>query len=74
MTKIVYPVIVTYEDYQQDLDNIFPTHESAVAYAKDLFRKCKDIHSIQVNMSEITTQYGLGWLKTLYYDKRDYTE
>lgn len=36
---IVYAVIITYEDYSQDLDDIYPTEESAKRHAQKLIDK-----------------------------------
>lgn len=61
----VYSVIIVYEDYTQDLDNIYPSEESAVKYARMLLSQ-PNIIEVQVNKDSVTEQFGRSWKKTVY--------
>lgn len=71
MRLIVYAVIVTYDDYTEDLDNIFPTAESAIAYAKRIFEQSPDIYKVVVDKDKVTEDYGRGWLSTIFTQERE---
>ena len=72
MRLIVYSVIVKYVDdiLSSDLDEIFPTAESAIAHAKKIV-KSQSIYSVEVNKDEVTEEYGRHWLATLYSEKHE---
>ena len=72
MVKIVYSVIVTYVDdiLSSDLDNIFPTAESAIAHAKKIANS-KDVYRVEVQRDEVTEEFGRGWLATIYTEKHE---
>ena len=69
MRLIVYAVIITYVDYSNDLDNIFPTKESAIAYAKKIIAKSPSVYRVQVDKDEVTEEFGRGWLNTVYTEE-----
>lgn len=71
MRLIVYAVIVTFDDYTEDLDNIFPTAESAIAYAKRIFKQSHDIYKVVVDRDDVTEEYGRGWKETIFVQKRE---
>lgn len=71
MRLIVYAVIVTYDDYTEDLDNIFPTAESAILHAEDIFNHSPDIYKVVVDKDKVTEEYGRGWLSTIFVKKRE---
>lgn len=61
----VYSVIITYEDYSTDLDDIYPTKESAIKHArKILSRGC--VIEVQVNIDSVTEEYGRRYKATVY--------
>lgn len=66
---IVYSVVITYEDYTQDLDQIYPTVESAIKKAKTLLSH-RNVIEVVVNEDTVTEQYGRGWKKTLYRETK----
>jgi len=66
---IVYAVIITYEDYSQDLDNIYPTKESAKRHAQKLLSH-NDVIEVQVDENTVTEEYGRGWKKTVYRETK----
>ena len=66
---IVYSVIVTYEDYSDDLDEIYPTRESAIRHAKKLLSQ-SSIIEVQVNQDSVTEEYGRRWKKTIYRETK----
>ena len=72
MRLIVYSVICTYVDdiMQGDVDNIFPTAESAIAHAKKIAAS-SSIYEVHVNKDEVTEQYGRHWLATVYREKHE---
>lgn len=72
MRLIVYSVIVTYNDdiLSGDLDNIFPTEESAVREAKKIFEHSPSVYGVEVQKEEVTEQYGRHWLRTVYRQTR----
>lgn len=65
----VYSVIITYDDYTQDLDNIYPSEESAVKSARRLLSQ-PDIIEVQVNKDSVTEQFGRSWKKTVYRETK----
>lgn len=65
----VYSVIVTYADYSTDLDDIFPTEESAIRSAKKLLSQ-ESIIKVEVQKDEVTEQYGRRWKKTVYRETK----
>ena len=72
MRLIVYAVIVSYVDdiFSSDLDNIFPTAESAIAAAKKI-AKSPSVYRVHVDKDEVTEQFGRGWLATVYTEKHE---
>lgn len=72
MRLIVYSVIVSYVDdiLSSDLDNIYPTAESAIASAKKIVQS-PSVYSVEVQRDEVTEQYGRGWLSTIYREKHE---
>lgn len=66
---IVYAVIITYEDYSQDLDNIYPTEESAKRHAQKLLSH-NNVIEVQVDEDTVTEEYGRGWKKTVYRETK----
>ena len=72
MRLIVYSVIITYVDdiLGSDLDNIFPTRESAIAHAKKIARY-PSVYRVDVNKDEITEEYGRHWLADVYEEKHE---
>lgn len=72
MRLIVYSVIVSYVDdiLSSELDNIFPTHESAIASAKKIAQS-PDVYRVEVQREEVTEQYGRHWLETVYVEKHE---
>ena len=72
MRLIVYSVIVSYVDdiLSSDLDNIYPTAESAIASAKKI-AKSSSIYRVHVQKDEVTEQYGRGFLATIYEEKHE---
>ena len=72
MRLIVYSVIVSYVDdiLSSDLDNIFPTAESAIASAKKIAQS-PSVYCVEVQRDEVTEQYGRGWLATIYREKHE---
>ena len=72
MRLIVYSVIVSYVDdiLSSDLDNIFPTQESAIEAAKKI-AKSPSVYSVHVNKDEVTEEFGRGWLATVYTEKHE---
>ena len=67
----VFAVIVTYSDYTEDLDNIFPTAESAIAHAKKIFEHSPDIYKVVVDRDMLTEEYGREWMTTIFKQKRE---
>lgn len=72
MKLIVYAVIVSYVDdiLSSDLDNIFPTQESAIAAAKKI-AKSPSVYRVNVDKDEVTEEFGRGWLATVYTEKHE---
>jgi hypothetical protein len=72
MRLIAYSVIITYNDdiLSGDLDNIFPTEESAVREAKKIFEHSPSVYAIEVQKEEITEQYGRHCLRSVYRQTR----
>lgn len=72
MKLIVYSVILTFTDdiMQGELDNIFPTPESAIKAAKKLGRQ-DNIYEVEVQKEEVTEEYGRHWLATIYREKHE---
>lgn len=72
MRLIVYAVIVSYVDdiLSSDLDNIFPTRDSAIAAAKKI-AKSPSVYRVQVDKDEVTEEYGRGFLSTVYTEKHE---
>ena len=72
MRLIVYAVIVSYVDdiLSSELDNIFPTAESAIAAAKKIAQD-PGVYNVFVDKDEVTEQYGRGWLATIYKEKHE---
>lgn len=72
MRLIVYAVIVSYVDdiLSSDLDNIFPTKESAIAAAKKI-AKSPSVYRVHVDKDEVTEEFGRGWLATVYTEKHE---
>lgn len=72
MRLIVYSVIVSYVDdiLSSDLDNIFPTSESAIAAAKKVAQS-PSVYRVEVQREEVTEQYGRHWLATVYVEKHE---
>ncbi len=72
MRIIVYAVICSYVDdiFQDDLDNIFPTRESAIAHARRIAAspQCYEVH---VDKDELTEECGRHWLATVYREKHE---
>lgn len=66
MTLTVYSVIVTYDDYTEDLDNIFPTAQSAILAAQDIINHSPDVYRVTVQEDAVTEKYGRSWRKTLF--------
>lgn len=66
---IVYAVIITYEDYSQDLDDIYPTEESAKKNAQKLLSR-NNIIEVQVDEDTVTEEYGRRWKKTVYRETK----
>lgn len=66
---IVYAVLVTYDDYSQDLDEIYPTRESATRNAKKLLSH-HDVIEVQVDEDSVTELYGRRWKKTVYRETK----
>lgn len=66
---IVYSVIVTYEDYSDDLDEIYPTRESAIRRAKKLLSQSRIIE-VRVNQDVVTEEYGRRWRSTAYRETK----
>ena len=66
---IVYAVILTYEDYSQDLDEIYPTKESAIRNAKKLLSR-DSVIEVQVDEDSVTELYGRRWKKTVYRETK----
>ena len=70
MTELtVYSVIITYGDYTQDLDNIYPSEESAIKSARMRLSQ-PDIIEVQVNKDAVTEQFGRSWKKTVYRETK----
>ena len=65
MALTVYSVIVTYDDYTEDLDNIFPTAQSAILAAQNIFSRSPDVYKVTVQEDDVTEKYGMSWRKTL---------
>lgn len=65
MTLTVYSVIVTYDDYTEDLDNIFPTAQSAILAAQDIINHSPGVYKVTVQEDAVTEKYGRSWRKTL---------
>lgn len=72
MRLIVYSVIITYNDdiLSSDLDNIFPTEESAVRAAKKIFEHSPSVYEVEVQKEEVTEQYGRHCLRSVYHQTR----
>jgi len=72
MRLIVYSVIVTYVDeiLASDLDNIFPTAESAIASARRI-GESPSVYRVEVQKEEVTEKYGRHWLSTVYAEKHE---
>lgn len=66
---IVYSVISTSGDYTHDLENIYPSEESAVKSAKMLL-SMPDIIEVQVNKDSVTDKFGRSWKKTVYRETK----
>lgn len=66
---IVYAVILTYDDYSQDLDEIYPTEESAIREAKKLL-SYRAVIEVQVDEDTVTEEYGRRWKKTVYRETK----
>ena len=69
---IIYAVIVKYVDdiLGSDLDQIFPTKESAIAHAKKIARS-KSVYQVEVDRDEVTEEYGRSWLSTVYTETHE---
>ena len=65
MALTVYSVIVTYDDYAEDLDNIFPTAQSAILAAQNIISHSPDVYKVTVQEDDVTEKYGMSWRKTL---------
>lgn len=65
MKITVYSVVVTYKDYSQDLDDIYPNQESAIRHAEKLISNPSVIEA-QVNKDSVTEEYGRRWVSTVY--------
>lgn len=65
MALTVYSVIVTYDDYTEDLDNIFPTAQSAILAAQNIISRSPDVYKVTVQEDDVTEKYGRSWRKTL---------
>lgn len=72
MKLIAYSLIITYVDdiLGGDLDNVFPTAESAIKHAKKIAQQ-DSVYCVEVQKEEITEEYGRGWLATLYREKHE---
>ena len=70
MRLIVYTVIFTCVDdiLNEDIDNIFPTEESAVVHAKKLAAS-PNIYDVRVSKDEVTEEYGRAQLTTVYTEE-----
>lgn len=68
---IAYGVYVTYLDemLSSDIDNVFPTAESAVRHAKKIIAG-PALYEVYVNKIEITEEYGWSYLASVYREKR----
>lgn len=66
---IVYSVIITYGDYTDDLENIYPSEESAVKSAKMLL-SLPDVIEVEVNKDSVTDRFGRRWKKTVYRETK----
>ena len=65
----VYAVILTYEDYSQDMDEIYPTKESAIREAKKRFSH-RAVIEVQVDEDTVTEEYGRRWKRTVYRETK----
>ena len=67
MRKIVYAVYWRECDdiLQSELDNIFPTAESAIRLAKKIGQQ-KNIYEVSVSCLEVTEEYGMHCIKDVY--------
>ena len=71
MKTIVYPVIATYvDDNFRELNNVYPTAESAIAWAKKIAQD-EGICEVEVTRAELTEEYGLHWLADIYEEKHE---
>lgn len=72
MNITVYSVIVTYVDdiMQPDLDDIYPTEDSAIKAAKKIGRQ-RNCYQVQVNEDLLTEEYGRRWKRTVYEEKHE---
>lgn len=70
MRLIVYAVIYSLVDdiMQNELDNIYPTKESAIRAAQKIGRQ-SNCYEVQVDKDEVTEEYGRHWLSTVYSEK-----
>lgn len=66
MELTVFSVITTYSDYTEDLDNIFPTAESAILAAEDIINHNQDVITVVVDEDIVTEKYGRGWKRTIF--------
>lgn len=71
MELTVFAVIVTYRDYNEDLDNIFPTAQSAILAAEDIINHSPDVIKVVVDEDVVTETYGRGWKKTIFKGRRN---
>ena len=70
MTLKVYTIIYTLCDdiFQNDIDNIYPTAESAIRQAKKIGkqRNCYEVH---VDEDLVTEEYGRSFNRQIYEEK-----
>ena len=66
MNKLVYAVYWAELDdiFQSELDNIFPTAESAIKSAKEIAKQ-RNIYEVQVELMEVTI-HGMRSVRRLY--------
>ena len=71
MALTVYSVIVTYDDHTDDLDNIYPTAQSAILAAQNIISRSPDVYKVTVREDDVTEKYGMSWRKTLFTKTKD---
>lgn len=70
MTLKVYAVIYTLCDdlLQDELENIYPTAESAIRCAKEIGKQ-KNCYHVHVDENLLTEEYGRGFSRQVYEEK-----